>query len=326
MNSGNRIVAGTSSRRGASIGYKLVVMSLAMHAVFAEAADSLPPTLRVRRVNDVDAASLAAVREKARNEVWSCRKMMNMPDAPPPELPDAQLAKIVFFDEVGLYQPQAAATYSIERSVHADDQSKCEPFVWATRTATVLSDCDARISGHGVMIPGTLMPGLAGRLPPAETVARPRSPGCTVPARQAWNTAGATPTEAGNGVPCVWLSAVMKDSLGPGWNSTRQQAGAPPSDGRNPAPSGDQCVLAKWPLYSSPYFKPTPLVLKAVAPHKGHVLGTKTGGDLGDAWLYANSHLVEFQEGGTLPDSQFTQDAVSTFVKQNSREALPAAR
>jgi len=304
----------------------LVLVTLTAPAMIACAADSLPPTFRIRKINDVDAESLAAVRKQARDEVAMCRTMMNLPDGPLPELPDAQLAKIVFFDEVGLYSPKAAAIYTTQRIVHADEQSKCEPFVWVTRTAKVSSDCDASMGGHGVMDPGALLPGVAAKLPPPATQAHPRSANCTVPPRQQWNTTGLTPTDAGSGVSCVWLTAVLKGTLGPGFNSTRVQAGAPPSDGKNPAPSGDQCVLAKWPLYSSPYFKDMPLVVKTFTPQKGHIYGLKSGKSLGIGFLYGNTHLVEFQEGGAIADSQFTQDAVSNFVKQNYREALPAAR
>jgi hypothetical protein len=305
----------------------LVLAALALQAVPAEAADAPLPSLRVRKVNDDDAAALAALRKRFREEVASCRALMGMPDAPPPELPDAQLAKIVFFEEIHLYSPKAAATFTTSRSVHADDQSHCEPFVWVARSASVFSDCDAWIGGHGMADPGLLLPTLAAKLEettPPGAIVHPRRPGCTVPPRRQWNTAGLTPTDAGRGVKCVWASAVMKNNLGPIWTSTRVQAGAPPSDGTHPAPSGDSCVDPRWPFYGSPNFKDTPLVLRSFDPHKGDLFDLKGRGDTGEAALIANNHVVDYQEGAPIADAEVSLAAVSNFVKQGYREAMPA--
>jgi hypothetical protein len=302
-----------------------LVLAMVAQATLAASTGSVPPTLRVHMVNDVDAKSLAAVRRDLASEVETCRAMLNMPPAPPPQLSDAQLSKIVFYDEVDLYTPKAHASYVIKRGLHADDQSKCEPFVWVERSASVFNDCDGFIGGHGVILPSLLLPGVASQLPPPGVGIQPRSAGCSVPAPVPWNLSKLTPTDAGNGVPCVWLTGVVKDAPGGSlWASTWIKHGTAPSDGKNPAPTGDACVYTKQPFYTSSRFMNPPVVLKMFDPHTGDLFDRESRKDIGAEFLYANAHLAEFQEGGPVSEAQFTEGAVSQFVKQSYREGLPA--
>ena len=288
----------------------------------ARAADGDPPTLQIRVVNDLDALALAQIRERAQEDVKLCRGLLHMPDAAPPPLPDAVLEKIVYFEDERLFRPDRLGHFNIQRSVHADEVSHCEPFVWAYRGASVTLGCDGQTVGVGHMAIETWMPGLPRPAPkPPEVKLLPEKIHPCPNAKKIAAADAAPRIDAGQGQRCVWLSELVWEHLGP-LQATMAQAN-PGTGGTAPDPRprhADACLLADRTSYKSSSLigRPIELMSHWTRPTDG------PPDDAAGQYLAGNTHLVQSEQGGAISDAELSPERVKSFIEMAWREPMPA--
>jgi hypothetical protein len=288
----------------------------------ARAADD-PPPLRVHVANDVSPAALAEVRRMASLSVSMCRAQQGLPEAPPPALPDSQLQKLSFVETTTYFAGDLIASYTTQRFIRADAQSRCEPFVWVQREARAVLGCDTRLTGFGIGAPPAVLPG------PALPGGRPKVESHPLASRNCPNpykplsSAGVPVADAGHGVGCLWSSARIWAQL-----DARQRVLAPNLDpgstGSSPSPRRpDQCLYERRPDHRSAHSVGEPVMVA------GHAPSTDPGGVIDiEARLHfqRNFHLVELVEGTPIPPAMFTLVAIESFVQRPWREALADTR
>jgi hypothetical protein len=273
-------------------------------------AQTGPTTLRIRVANDLDAAALAQIRERVQSDARLCRGLLHLPDAAPPELPDAQLRKIVYFDDERLFRPDRLGNFSTARSVQVDEASRCEPFVWVTREAAVTIGCESHVVGIGRLALETWLPGIPRPAPkPPEVKALPVAASLCPARTKAIPSDGASPVDAGFGRQCVWMSGLVRVGMG---------AAAGPTPDPRPR-HGDACLLAGRTGYRSPQLPARPIELMShwTRPQEGPP-------DSGAVqYLAGNTHLAQYEEGGAIADSELSNERVKAFIEMPWREPLP---
>jgi hypothetical protein len=263
------------------------------------------------------------MRESVQAQARLCRGLLHLPDAAPPDLPDAVLRKIVFWEDERLFRPDRLGHFNTWRSVQVDEASHCEPFVWAYREASVTTGCDGQSVGVGHMPIEAWLPGVARPAPPPPEVKfLPEKMHPCPSTRKLLSADGLPRIAAGQGVECAWLSGMTWASLGPMQDHMPQAnpgtggASADPRPGRS-----DACMLAKRPFYRS-----TSLIGRPVEV-MGHQ--ARAAGGSADAaavqFVSHNTHLVQYQEGGAIADAELSPERVKAFIEMPWREPLPSA-
>jgi len=284
----------------------------------AQAPDALP-RLHVLRVNETSPAALAGARLFAGVQVEGCRAAMGMPAGGEPALPDAALAKVVWFQDESFFDGDRSASYVTRRYILADRSSSCAPYLLVQRDVTILDGCGTRLSGgSGNDLNVNQMP----EAPPWSPEVRSESVGrggdsCVRKRRKPLSTAGLPTDSSGNGPACIWQSRLLGAMLADLPNAR------PPEPGSGPSAKGlDFCLLATLPYYASAHAKEQMVVLRThaggTAPANESALAAASGGH---SVFEADTRLQSFESGGA-PQPRFDKAAADAFVRLPQRESI----
>jgi hypothetical protein len=282
----------------------------------AGAADATP-RLHVVRVNESSAEALAGVHDFAAVQVEACRAALHLGSGGAPALPDAQLGKIVFFQDEAFYDGDRIAHYKTRRFIVADSSSSCAPYVLVQREVKIVDGCSSRIVGRSGDDLNSVAPPAAPVWAPETRVENTGMPAdACAPKRKPISTEGLQADVAGTGVACVWRSRLMAAKYGALMKS------APPSPGAGPSGTGlDECLYQPMPHYASAHSAGEDVVLRTHASEpsaqKRSAQMSLTGGHL---QFEANTRLQAFEVGGQAA-GKFDKAAVDAFVHLSPKEA-----
>jgi hypothetical protein len=278
----------------------------------AGAADDLP-RLHVLRVNESDAQALAGAREAGEAAVEGCRAAQHMA-GPGPAIPEAALAKLVFFQDEAWYDGPKVAHYRTIRSIAADSGSGCKPYVLVRRDVVVTDGCTDRIVGTSGNDLNTVPPGSPPPWQPSTTTEPAgHSLGCEHKGKPPV-TDGVAADSAANGVACVWRSRLL---------SALTKGRVPAAPGNGPAAQGsDDCLYQAIPRYQSGDSPGEDVVLRtrATEASAGRAAAQMPISG-GHSFFEGNTKLAAMDKGGPA-SGKFDKSAVDAFVRQSPKEGV----
>lgn len=280
----------------------------------ADGADA-PPRLHVVRVNESTPEALAGAREYAEAAAESCRVTMHMSGGGV-ALSDAQLGKIVFYEDEAFYDGNRIAHYTTHRFVVADSGSSCAPYVLVERAVKIVDGCSTLITGRsGSDISNVGGSGSAGT--PETRVENTGAQGDScVHKRKPLDATGLPAELAGSGASCVWRSRLLAARFGALTKSA-------PAAGNGPSPTGlDACLYQAVPHYESAHSAGEDVVLRThVSGPPAQARSAQFAVSGGHVAFEGNTRLQSFESGGKSA-AKFDKAAADAFVHLPPKEGL----
>ena len=290
----------------------LAGLALLATACSGAAGGDGPPRLHVVRVNESSPEALAGARETAQAAAESCRATLHLAGGGAAPT-DAQLGKIVFFEDEAFYDGDRIAHYTTHRFVAADASSSCAPYVLVQRDVKIVEGCGSRISARSGADIATAGQANA---PETKVEATGLSGDACVQKRKPLDAAGLPADAAGSGANCVWRSRLMAARFG----ALTKTA---PEPGNGPSATGlDACLYQAIPHYAGPHSAGEDVVLRthASAP-PAHARAAQLAVSGGHVAFEADTRLKSLETGGAAP-AKFDKSAADAFVHLPPREAL----
>jgi len=272
----------------------------------ASAQADIAPPIRVVRVGYGDVAKL---KEYYVAKVQGCRVVNKLPQGPVKLPSDDVIAKTALFETEELFDGQMWAEYRTQRSFAADAGNHCQLVLFVQRNVTVDRSCESRLLGSTT--PLIELENLDTPAKPQVTIEQEKLGASSCRGKHAPDDVSGLPTEdAGNGVRCVWSSAIIARAM----SKVKALADAAKSPGTGK--EADFCLYAKRPTYYYQGLGRT-VVLKSKGELGPNAVPTLTG----EAPALAEG-LSGFTDGQPIPAARFTRAAVESFLSQPAKVAV----
>jgi hypothetical protein len=296
----------------------LACCGLLANACFGADADTAEahPHLHVVRVNESIPEALAGVREYAQSAVETCRLTLHMSGSGP-ALSDAQLGKIVYYEDEAFYDGDRIAHYTTRRFVVADSGSSCAPYVLVQRDVRITEGCSSVITARSGSDIGNLRGGDATPGTPETHVENTGAQGDScVRKRKPLDATGLHGESAGFGASCVWRSRLFAARFGAMTKST-------PAAGDGPAPTGlDACLYQAVPHYESAHSAGEDVILRThVSAPAIQVRSAQLAVSGGHVAFEGNTRLQSF-ESSAKAAAKFDKAAADAFVHLPPKEGV----
>jgi hypothetical protein len=229
---------------------------------------------------------------------------------------DAQLGKIVFYEDEAFYDGDRIAHYTTRRFVTADRGSSCAPYVLVAREVKITDGCVSRITARSALDISNVGQSSAPAEPETKVEATGVSGDACVRERKPLDVSRVAADTAGFGASCVWRSRLMQARFGALMKSA-------PEAGNGPSARGmDDCLYQPIPHYASAHSAGEDVVLRThssapPAPVRAAQFSV-SGGHLA---FEANTRLKSLESGGAAA-AKFDKSAADAFVRLPSKEAL----
>jgi hypothetical protein len=275
----------------------LVGSALAMESG-CDAAARATSAARPLYVHTAGYPDLASFKNNIQMSADACRMTLGLPPAAVSLPPDATLSSFAVHEDEQWFDGDRWTHYEVDRTISADVTQQCRLMAFSSRSAEVATTC-ARTQ-HGANPPLTLLldmehpaPAQMPQLESNET----RTPDCEqAPAQH--SIAGLPLDEAGNGVHCVWNSALIAAAAG--------QASVDSSD--------DVCLYDRQPFRQTGGFE-RPVIVKTRASMQS-MTGARIDALNGEFPGHANAKLVSLSDGQAIPSERFSPAAALAFLRQ----------